>query len=254
MIKWVRVQQTKNQDTQEEENLRPLDVFLGQKLHDFRKRVGWALAELGKKVGVSHHQIHKYEKAYSHISAAMLFKFAQLFEISPNAFFDGFLSPPDLLKEGMTSFKQKEVIHILLIEGSSSDEFLTRKALENWEHQLSFYCLRDSDEAFNFLRHKNSIAPFPRPDIILLDLNLPKVNGLDILKSIKQDREIQDIPVIVLTHSLDKMDRVNAYKNHASGFIRKSFDFNIFRKNLQTTLHYWIEAVVIFSEEPAKAA
>lgn len=237
--------ENENKDNQEEENLKRLDIFLGKKLRDFRERVGWTLTELGERVGVSHQQIHKYERADSKISAAMLFKFAQLFETNPNAFFDGFTSTLDLLKDDMISLKQKDIINILLIEDSSADEFLIRKALENCGHQFNFYCLHDSDEVFNFLRRKISIAPFPRPDIILLDLNLPKVNGLSILKSLKQDREIQDIPIIVLTSSLNKMDMINAYKNHASGFISKSFDFNVFQKNLQTTINYWVEAVVL---------
>jgi CheY-like chemotaxis protein/plasmid maintenance system antidote protein VapI len=230
----------------EGDSLRRVDVYLGKRLRDFRERVGWTLTELGERVGVSHQQIHKYENADSKISAAMLFKFAQIFETNPNAFFDGFhMIDLDFLKDDTLSLKQKDVINILLIEDSSADEFLIRKALENCGHQFNFYCAHDGDEVFNVLRRKISIAPFPRPDIILLDLNLPKINGLSILKSLKQDREIQDIPIIVLTSSLNKMDMINAYKNHASGFISKSFDFNVFQKNLQTTINYWVEAVVL---------
>lgn len=225
---------------------RRLDIYLGKKLRDFRERVGWTLNDLGERVGVSHQQIHKYENAESKISAATLFKFAQIFETNPNTFFEGFTSiESDLARDDTISLKQKDVINILLIEDSSADEFLIRKALDNCGHQFSFYCAHDGDEVFNFLRRKISIAPFPRPDIILLDLNLPKINGLSILKSMKQDREIQDIPIIVLTSSLNKMDMINAYKNHASGFISKSFDFNVFQKNLQTTINYWVEAVVL---------
>lgn len=230
----------------EADEVRRIDIFLGKKLRDFRERVGWTLTELGERVGVSHQQIHKYENADSKISASMIFKFAQVFETNPNSFFDGFnIIDLDFQRGDTISLKQKDIINILLIEDSSADEFLIRKALENCGHQFNIYCVHDSEEVFNLLRRKVSIAPFPRPDLILLDLNLPKMNGLSILKSLKQDREIQDIPIIVLTSSLNKMDMINAYKNHASGFISKSFDFNVFQKNLQTTIDYWVEAVVL---------
>lgn len=234
------------QQTEETNNTKELDIFLGKKLRDFRERVGWTLTELGEKVGVSHQQIHKYEQSDSKIAASMLYKFAQVFDANPNAFFEGF-NPQSLeiVKDDIISLKQKDVINILLIEDSSADEFLIRKALENCGHQFNFYCLHESEEVFSFLRRKLAIAPFPRPDIILLDLNLPKVNGLSILKSLKQDREIQDIPIIVLTSSLNKMDMINAYKNHASGYISKSFDFNVFQESLQKTINYWVGAVVL---------
>jgi CheY-like chemotaxis protein len=229
-----------------------LDIFLGKKLKDYRQKLGWTLAEMAEKIGVSHQQIHKYEQGLTKISATLLFKLSQMFSVSPNCFFEGF-DPTSLAinREGLISMKKKEIINILMIEDNPADEFLARRALENSGHKFNIYCLKDRDEVFNFLRRQLDISPFSRPDIILLDLNLPKVSGHSILKALKQDRELQDIPVIVLTSSLNRTDMINSYKNHASGFIIKSFDYEVFEKNLQTAINYWIDAVVLPNEVAA---
>lgn len=232
-----------------ENEVSPIDLFLGNKLRDFRNKVGWTLADLAEKSGVSHQQIHKYEQGYTKISASMLYKFSKIFSTTPNAFFEGF-NPEQMLNinqltEGMINLEPKTHINLLLVEDNPADEFLVRKALEKLDYKFNIYCLHEGEDVLVFLRKKQSTTSFQRPDIILLDLNLPKVSGQSILKSIKQDREIQDIPVLVLTSSLNKMDMINAYKNHASGYISKSFDYEVFEKNLKTAISYWVDAVVL---------
>ena len=227
----------------------PIDIFLGQKLRNFRSRVGWTLMDLADRIGVSHQQIHKYEQGQSKISASMLYKLANIFSTTPNSFFEGFVPEKyqaiPLIQNDTISLKVREKINLLLVEDSASDEFLVRKVLETSSHKFEIFCLHNGEDALNCLKGRNNVAPFSRPDIVLLDLNLPKLNGISILRSIKQDRDIQDIPVLILTNSLSKQDMMNAYKNFASGYISKSFDFNIFRKNLQTAISYWIDAVVL---------
>lgn len=226
-----------------------LDLFLGKKLKDYRQKLGWTLAEMAEKIGVSHQQIHKYEQGLTKISATLLYKLSQMFSISPNCFFDGFdAAALSINREGLISTKKKDVINILMIEDNPADEYLSREALKKSGHNFNIYCLKDRDEVFNFLRRQIDISPFTRPDIILLDLNLPKVSGHAILKALKQDRDLQDIPVIVLTSSLNRTDMVNSYKNHASGFIVKSFDYDVFEKSLQTAINYWVDAVILPNE------
>ena len=232
-----------------EQSFDPTDVFLGQKLRNFRSRVGWTLMDLADRIGVSHQQIHKYEQGQSKISASMLYRLANIFSTTPNSFFEGFVpekyQATPLIQNDTISLKVREKINLLLVEDSASDEFLVRKVLESSPHKFEIFCLHNGEDAINCLKGRGNTGPFARPDIILLDLNLPKLNGISILRSIKQDRDIQDIPVLVLTNSLSKQDMLNAYKNFASGYISKSFDFNIFRKNLQTAISYWIDAVVL---------
>lgn len=230
-----------------------LDLFLGKKLKDFRRRVGWSQSTLGDKVGISHQQIHKYEQGYSKISTHMLYKFSQIFETTMNSFFEGFTPTSSELKTSKVVSLRKEIINIFLIEYNTVDEHYIRKSLENMDQKINVYTLRSLDEVSNYLRRRVVASPFPRPDIILLDIMIQKDNGLSILKSLKQDRKTKDIPVIILTNRLDSADIATAYKNHASGYINKAFDFDVFQENLKIAIDYWTK-VVILPDESTKAA
>ena len=227
----------------------PIDVHLGKKLRDFRTRLGWTLANLAERAEVSHQQIHKYEGGQAKISASMLYNFSLIFSTTLNAFFEGYTPKKTDLnpsaQNDTISLKAREKINLLLVEDSSADEFLIRKILETCPYDFEIYCIHSGDEAIHYFKKHPGTTSFTKPDIVLLDLNLPKVNGFSVLRAIKQDRSIQDIPVLVLTNSLSKKDMVMAYKNFASGYISKSFDSNTFRRNLQTALTYWIDAVIL---------
>ena len=113
----------------------------------------------------------------------------------------------------------------MLIEDNASDEFLLRKALTDFPKKLHIYTINDGQAALNFLSDiaHDSVQTLPKPDLIFLDLHLPSVRGLDILKDIKRRVHLNEIPVIVLSSSLNADDRAAAYSLQASGFIRKSF-------------------------------
>ncbi len=235
--------------TNDDQPIEPIDLFLGQKLKDFRIKVGWTLSDLAEKIGVSHQQIHKYEYGSTKMSANTLYKLSRLFNTTPNSFFEGFV-PEDVADKSENSndnisLNKKEKINILLIEDNSADEFLVRKILNSSKYESNIFCLHDGQEVIDFLRRKLNITPFPRPDIILLDLNLPNVSGHSILKSLKQDRDLQNIPVLVITNSLSKKDMENCYKNHASGYMSKSFDYKTFQNNLLKAIGYWVETVIL---------
>jgi CheY-like chemotaxis protein/DNA-binding XRE family transcriptional regulator len=235
-------------DKQSSDEVKSLDTYMGQKLRSYREKVGWTLSKLAEKVDVSHQQIHKYEQGLSKLSASMLYKLSLIFQTSPTSFFEGFSPEHTKIKDesnDLLSLSTKEEINLLLIEDNPYDEFLVRKVLEKTPHNFNIYVLHDGEMVLSFLRNKLLSTPFSRPDIILLDLNIPKVDGLSLLRSIKQDRDLQEIPIIVLTSSLSKVDMLNAYKNHASGYISKSFELDVFKKKLEATLSYWIEAVVL---------
>jgi CheY-like chemotaxis protein/DNA-binding XRE family transcriptional regulator len=226
-----------------------IDEYVGQKLRDFRKRAGITLFDLAEKVGVSHQQIHKYELGQTKISTGMLYRLCKIFSVTPNCFFEGFNfeDDPSLLGDhnDLANYKNFHKLNILLIEDSAEDQFLFRRALEEYETDINMYCIHDGEEFFNIIKTKASITHIPLPDIIFLDLNMPKINGSSLLKSIKQNRELQYIPIIVLTGSISRKDIMNAYKNYASGYIRKSFEYETFKKNLHQTLTYWTEAVLL---------
>lgn len=225
-----------------------IDEYVGQKLRNFRKKAVITLFDLAEKVGVSHQQIHKYELGQTKISTGMLYKFCKIFSVSPNSFFEGFnlddLDTPD--EDGdITSYKNFNKVNLLLIEDSAEDQFLFRRAIEEHDLNINMYCIHDGEEFFDIIKTKSNITHIPMPDIIFLDLNMPKINGNSLLKSIKQNRELQYIPIIILTGSISRKDVLSAYKNYASGYIRKSFEYETFKENLHIALTYWTEAVIL---------
>ncbi len=226
-----------------------IDEYVGLKLRDFRKRALITLFDLAEKAGVSHQQIHKYELGQTKIPTGMLYRFSKIFSVTTDSFFEGFnfdkaLSRPN--KDGdIADYKNSNKINLLLVEDSAEDQYLFRRALENYSSNVNMYCIHDGEEFFNIIKTKSTITNIPLPDIIFLDLNMPKINGNSLLKSIKQNRDLQYIPVIVLTGSISRKDIISAYKNYASGYIRKSFEYETFKKNLHIALTYWTEAVIL---------
>lgn len=177
----------------------------------------------------------------------MLYKLCKIFTVTPNCFFEGFSLEmmPKTSREDDDLIAVLDHINILLIEDSAEDQFLFRRALEAYGSFLNLYCVHDGEEFFKIMKVKASITHIPVPDIIFLDLNMPKIKGGSLLRAIKQNRELQHIPVIILTGSISRKDVMNAYKNFASGYIRKSFEFEVFQKHLQATLAYWTEVVIL---------
>lgn len=226
-----------------------IDEYVGQKLRDFRKRANITLFDLALKVELSHQQIHKYELGQTKISTGMLYKFCKIFSVTPNCFFEGFNFDNELTLSQQTddieNYKKINRMNLLLIEDSAEDQFLFRRALEEYNLNVNMYCIHDGEEFFNIIKTKANITHIPIPDIIFLDLNMPKINGISLLKSIKQNRELQYIPIIILTGSISRKDVMNAYKNYASGYIRKSFEYETFKENLHIALTYWTEAVIL---------
>lgn len=226
-----------------------IDIYVGQKLRDFRRRANITMFDLAEKVGISHQQIHKYELGQTKLSTGMLFKLSKIFSVTPNCFFEGFNpeAPADSLenKTDITSRKNINKINVLLIDDSAEDQFLFRNALEESGLSINIYCMHDAEEFLKIIKTKMTITQIPVPDIIFLDLNMPKLDGNSLLKSIKQSRELQYIPIIILTGSIRRKDVINAYKNYASGYIKKSFEYQTFKENIQLALSYWTEAVIL---------
>lgn len=233
--------------TQIEQN--PLDTYIGQKLREYRMKSQLTLMALADMLQVSHQQIHKYELGHTKIPASTLYKLAGIFSASPNCFFEGFdpqkfqvTIPED---SDRITFPPERSISILLVEDNAADEFLVRKVFESSPLKVDLYVLHGGEGVLDFLRRKWTLSLPQRPDLVLLDLHLPHIGGLSLLKSIKTDRELQGIPTLVLTSSLSRKDMQAVYKNHAGGYICKSLDFHTFKKNLLLAMSYWFEAVVL---------
>ncbi|MEU2248409.1 response regulator [Streptomyces sp. NPDC019224] len=121
-----------------------------------------------------------------------------------------------------------EPIEVLLVEDDPGDELMTREAFEDNKIRNTLHVVRDGEEALDFLYRRGAHAEAPRPDLILLDLNLPKYDGRQVLEQIKQDPELALIPVVVLTTSSAEEDILRSYKLHANAYVTKPVDLDQF--------------------------
>ncbi|MBI4962946.1 MAG: response regulator [Desulfomonile tiedjei] len=134
-------------------------------------------------------------------------------------------------------------VEILLVEDNPMDVIVTREALKEGKVCNNLSVVQDGEEAIEFLRRKGDYADAPRPDVILLDLNLPRKGGREVLSEIKNDPALQDIPVIVLTTSKAEEDVLDSYQLHANCFITKPVDLDQFTKVIKTIEGFWFEIV-----------
>ena len=132
-------------------------------------------------------------------------------------------------------------LRILLVEDNPEDVLIAERALKktHLKDSSELFVVNDGQEALDFLRRQGAHADAPRPDLILLDLKLPKVSGHEVLAEIKKDENLRRIPVIVLTVSEREEDMVKAYDSGASGYITKPPSSADFAKVLETVLDYW---------------
>jgi len=145
----------------------------------------------------------------------------------------------------MTNSKLKgwQPIEILLVEDNPGDVELTREALEDAKVFNRLHVVDDGADAVDFLFRKGRFLDAPRPDIILLDLNLPKKDGRQVLSEIKADADLAQIPVVVLTTSQAEEDILRAYQLHANCYITKPVDFNQFLRIVATIEEFWLTIV-----------
>jgi two-component system response regulator len=134
-------------------------------------------------------------------------------------------------------------IEILMVEDSPSDALISREALEYAKVLNRLHVVEDGVRAIAFLRREGSYAQAPRPDLILLDLNLPKKDGREVLAEVKADDQLKTIPVVVLTTSRAEEDILRAYGLHANCYITKPVDFVRFAEVVRAIEHFWFTIV-----------
>lgn len=130
-------------------------------------------------------------------------------------------------------------IHFLLVEDDSDHAELVTRALKKNKVANTVDHVADGVEALAYLRRQGSYHQSPRPDLVLLDLNLPKLSGLKVLAAAKEDEHLKSIPIVVLTTSDAEIDRTRAYKNHTNSYLVKPLDFARFNQMIQDLKSYW---------------
>ncbi len=141
-----------------------------------------------------------------------------------------------------------EPIEILLVEDNPADARLTVEAFKEARVSNNLTIVEDGVEAISYLRQEGYYAGTPRPDIILLDLNLPRKDGREVLAEIKADPDLRCIPAIILTTSRDERDIIATYNLHANCYITKPVDLDEFMKAIRSIEDFWLTIVKLPSE------
>ena len=143
-------------------------------------------------------------------------------------------------------------IEILLVEDNEDDVILTTEAFKRGKVRNNIHVTKDGVEALAFLRREGKYAAAPRPDIILLDLNLPRMDGHELLKIVKSDPLLASIPVIILTTSKSEEDVIKTYEHHSNCFISKPVTMEDFEKVIKTVEDFWFLIVRLPQAENEK--
>ncbi len=140
---------------------------------------------------------------------------------------------------------QPKHIEILLVEDSPADVLIAREALSEAKLLNTIHVAEDGVQALDFLYQRGKFAAAIRPDLILLDLNLPRKNGREVLAEIKADDSLKKIPVVVLTTSSAEEDVLRSYNLHANCYVVKPVEFNSFVDAVKSIEHFWFSIVTL---------
>jgi CheY-like chemotaxis protein len=149
----------------------------------------------------------------------------------------------------MADTERVKPAQVLLVEDNEDDVELTLEALKDSKVRMNVHVVPDGVEAMKFLRCQEEYEDESRPDMILLDLNLPKMDGREVLKEIRADPDLTDLPVVVLTTSQNEEDIVKAYKMHANCYISKPVDFIQFTEIVKQIEGFWLQLVKLPRKE-----
>jgi CheY-like chemotaxis protein len=143
----------------------------------------------------------------------------------------------------VTNGGSTKVIDVLLVEDDPGDVLMTREAFEHHKIHNQLHVVNDGDQALQFLHQTGEYASAPRPGLILLDLNLPRRDGLEVLAELKEDPRLRVIPVVILTTSQADEDILRSYALHANAYVSKPVDFERFMEVIQQIDNFFITVV-----------
>jgi len=152
-------------------------------------------------------------------------------------------SRPEPWSVPMTTLPNAEPIEILLVDDDAADAKRTIDALAGGRIRNRITHVKDGVEAMNYLWREGEYADAPRPDLILLDLNMPRMDGREVLAEIKADLELRRIPVVMMTASSKERDIMEAYDLHVNGYVVKPVDVDQFINAVRSIEHFWFSVV-----------
>jgi CheY-like chemotaxis protein len=145
----------------------------------------------------------------------------------------------------MADYGDSNVIDVLMVEDDEGDVLMTREAFEYYKISNRLHVVPDGEQALQFLRRTGPYAEAPRPGLILLDVNLPRRSGLEVLAELKQDPDLLTIPVVMLTTSRAEEDIIRSYSLHANAFITKPVDFEHFIEAIREIDEFFLTLVCL---------
>jgi CheY-like chemotaxis protein len=143
----------------------------------------------------------------------------------------------------MTERGECQPVHVLLVEDDPGDVLMTKEAFEHYKLRNVLHVVTDGEQALHFLRRTGGYADAPRPGLILLDLNLPRLDGLEVLAELKADPALKVIPVVILTTSQAQQDVLRSYALHANAYVSKPVDFETFMEVIRQIDNFFITVV-----------
>jgi CheY-like chemotaxis protein len=145
----------------------------------------------------------------------------------------------------MDDFGNSKVIDVLMVDDDEGDVLMTREAFEYYKVRNKLHVVSDGEQAMQFLRRAGQYADAPRPGLILLDVNLPRRSGLEVLAELKQDPDLLLIPVVMLTTSRAEEDIIRSYSLHANAFVTKPVDFEHFIEAIRQIDNFFLTLVCL---------
>ena len=145
----------------------------------------------------------------------------------------------------MKNYQNFRPIEILLVEDSPSDANLTIREFSKAKIANNLHWVEDGETAMEYLRNQGEFLDAPRPDLILLDLNLPGMDGREVLEEVKSDTDLKRIPIVILTTSNDEQDVLRSYNLNANCYVTKPIDIEQFINVVQLIKEFWLAAVLL---------
>ena len=144
-----------------------------------------------------------------------------------------------------TRRRDQRALEVLLVEDSPADVRLTREAMRRWDITVNLHVVRNGVAAMEFLRREGAYPHAVRPDLVLLDLNLPKKDGREVLAEVKQDESLRTLPVVVLTTSAAQEDVARSYGLNANAYVRKPVGLADFFKAMHAIEMFWLDVATL---------
>lgn len=220
---------------------------VGQRLKERRRTLNISQGRLAELMDVSYQQIQKYENGLSQLSVGRMLQLAKVLNISPDYLYEG--APGDMIGVAVESDvierNRNRPLNILVVEDNPADAILFDRAIQNFKSQVNVFCLNDPELVMDYFVSHTTKYHQPAPDLLVLDLNLPKVTGLQLLKDIKNNSQTMAVPTLILTHSISRREMQEAYRLGAAGFIQKSMDLDSYKESIELMVQYWLKAVAL---------